>query len=156
MGLLNKSENWWLRLTIVIITMISLSTLSYYNRQVTQLTTKSTLDSTAYYKAQYDTLSNQYDSVRDEIEVTKNFNARIELGVEAYGDESSHQQMKQDRDFVSKFTKQQRLKAINRINVLRIGYDYPACSWVIAFEIFKKDEPAIGAEIEKFIDHLTE
>jgi hypothetical protein len=66
MGLLNKDENWWLRLTIVIITLISLSTLSYYNRQVTQLTTKSTSDSTAFYKAKCDTLTLKVDTLMEE------------------------------------------------------------------------------------------
>ena len=45
MELLNKSENWWLRLTIVVISIASLSSLSYCNRLVTQGITKSQLDS---------------------------------------------------------------------------------------------------------------
>lgn len=45
MELLNKSENWWLRLLIVVIILTSLSTLSYFNRQVTQVMAKSRLDS---------------------------------------------------------------------------------------------------------------
>jgi hypothetical protein len=45
MDLLNKDENWWLRLTIVLISMTALSTLAYYNRQVTQIMVKSQLDS---------------------------------------------------------------------------------------------------------------
>lgn len=89
MGLLNKDENWWLRLTIVIITLISLSTLSYYNRQVTQLTTKSTSDSTAFYKFKCDSLSNENknltnisDSIRTELFIEQTNVGRYEMGLE--------------------------------------------------------------------------
>ena len=66
MNLLNKDENWWLRLSIVIISLIALSTLSYYNKQVVQLTQKSQSDSTLYYKSLSDSLRNERDSLYDE------------------------------------------------------------------------------------------
>lgn len=154
MELFNKNENWRLRLTIVLITLGSLSTLSYYNRQMMDV--KSLSDSLAYYKSLNDTLSIELENVRDETEFTRNTNGRIEMGVYDYVDDSSHAQMKADMDFVSKFTKEQRLKAINRIKTLRILNDYELCSWILAFELYRKEEPKISEEIERFINHLTE
>lgn len=156
MGILNKNENWWLRLTIVIITIISLSTLAHYNKEITIVKVKSQSDSTLYYKMQYDTISNELDSVKLEVMTTRNTNARIELGVNYYIDDESHKQMKEDRNFVSKFTKEKRINAAKRIEFLRTLNDYPLCSWIVAFELYKKEEPKISAEIEEFINHLTE
>jgi hypothetical protein len=66
MGLLNKDENWWLRLTIVLITMGSLSTLAYYNKEITMTKVKYQSDSTFYYKSLTDSLLKQQDSLMDE------------------------------------------------------------------------------------------
>lgn len=63
MELPKKNENWWLRLTIVLVILLSLSTLTYYSKRVTLLTAKSTSDSTAFYKMKCDSLSIKNDSL---------------------------------------------------------------------------------------------
>ena len=86
----NKKENWWLRLTIVLITLVSLSTLSYYNRQMMdQVNVKLLSDSLAYYKTKCDSLSieNRYiknfgDSVRDELFIKHTIIGRYEMGMD--------------------------------------------------------------------------
>jgi len=65
MGLFNKEENWWLRLSIVLITLIWLSSLSVMNREVITERQKLT-DSISYYKLKLDTLQIQHDSLYDE------------------------------------------------------------------------------------------
>lgn len=157
MELFKKDENWWLRLTIVIISLTSLSTLVYYSKQVTQgMNAKSQSDSVTYYKNLNDTLYNELETIREETDYTRNINARIEIGVNDYIDDSSHAQMKEDKGFISKYTKAQRIKAIKRIEILRLINDYQLCSWIIALEIYRKEEPGICGEIDQFIDHLTE
>lgn len=102
MKLLNKSENWWLRLTIVLITLVSLSTLSYYNRQITQsMVVKSQSDSTAYYKAKCDTLQNQVDSLYGENFELNHWNGIQELIL----DELSHSKQKY-KDIVNDIEKE--------------------------------------------------
>jgi hypothetical protein len=65
MGLFNKEENWWLRLTIVLITLIWLSSLSVMNRSV--ITERLNLiDSLNYYKKLNDSLQIDRDSLYDE------------------------------------------------------------------------------------------
>jgi hypothetical protein len=65
MGLFNKEENWWLRLTIVLITLIWLSSLSVMNRGV--ITERLNLiDSLNYYKKINDSLQDDRDSLYDE------------------------------------------------------------------------------------------
>jgi cell shape-determining protein MreC len=65
MGLLNKSENWWLRLSLILFTLITLSSLSVMNRSVTQ--ERQTLtDSLSYYKFLSDSLRNDADSLYEE------------------------------------------------------------------------------------------
>ena len=58
MGIINKSENWWLRLAIVLITLVWLSSLSVMNREVITERTKLT-DSLNYYKLQNDSLKEE-------------------------------------------------------------------------------------------------
>ena len=58
MGLFSKEENWWLRLTIVLIVLIWLSSLSVMNREV--ITERQTLkDSVTYFKLQSDSLQDE-------------------------------------------------------------------------------------------------
>ena len=55
MGILNKSENWWLRLSLVLFALITLASASVINRSVIserQILT----DSLNYYKLQVDSL----------------------------------------------------------------------------------------------------
>ena len=65
MGLFNKEENWWLRLTIVLIVLIWLSSISVMNREVITERQKLT-DSVNYLKLQNDSLRNDVDSLYGE------------------------------------------------------------------------------------------
>jgi hypothetical protein len=71
MSLFNKEENWWLRLTIVLITLIWLSSLSVMNREVITERQKLT-DSLNYFKL-------QSDSLQDELFIEKTENGRHEI-----------------------------------------------------------------------------
>ena len=71
MGLINKSENWWLRLTIVLITLIWLSSLSVMNKEVI-IERQKLMDSVSYFKF-------QSDSLQDELFNEKTENGRHEL-----------------------------------------------------------------------------
>ena len=89
MELLNKNENWWLRFTIVIVVVISLSVLANYNNQITHLKAKYQLDSLSYYKLKCDTLLNENksitlykDSIENELFIQKNIVGRYELGLD--------------------------------------------------------------------------
>jgi hypothetical protein len=67
MGIINKSENWWLRLSLVLFVLITLASASVINRTVTverQILT----DSLNYYKKVNDSLYNE------------NFIKSVELG----------------------------------------------------------------------------
>jgi hypothetical protein len=58
MGLLNKDENWWLRLSLVSFALIALGSASVMNRSVA--TEKQILtDSLNYYKLQTDSLKEE-------------------------------------------------------------------------------------------------
>jgi|LakMenE18May11ns_1017448.scaffolds.fasta_scaffold9957775_15 hypothetical protein len=71
MGLLNKSENWWLRLSLVLFALIALGSASVINRSVTQ--ERQTLtDSLNYYK-------NLNDSLFDENFTLNHWNGIQEL-----------------------------------------------------------------------------
>ena len=71
MCLFSKEENWWLRLTIVLIVLIWLSSLSVMNREV--ITERQTLkDSVTYFKL-------QSDSLQDELFNEKTENGRHEI-----------------------------------------------------------------------------
>ena len=74
----NKNENWWLRLAIVLITLVWLSSLSVMNREVITERTKLT-DSLNYYKLQNDTLRNSVDSLYDENFQLNHYNGLQEL-----------------------------------------------------------------------------
>jgi len=65
MGLFNKEENWWLRLSTVLITLIWLSSLSVMNRGIIE-ERKQLKDSISYYKLKLDTIQIQHDSLYDE------------------------------------------------------------------------------------------
>jgi len=78
MGLFNKEENWWLRLTIVLITLIWLSSLSVMNRGV--ITERLNLiDSLNYYKKLNDSLQIDRDSLYDENFELNHYNGIQEL-----------------------------------------------------------------------------
>ena len=58
MGIINKSENWWLRLSLVLFALITLGSASVMNRSVA--TEKQILtDSLNYYKLQTDSLKEE-------------------------------------------------------------------------------------------------
>jgi hypothetical protein len=58
MGIINKSENWWLRLSLVLFVLIALGSASVMNRSVA--TEKQILtDSLNYYKLQTDSLKEE-------------------------------------------------------------------------------------------------
>lgn len=89
MGLFNKNENWWLRFVIVLITIMSLATLSYYNKQITEIKTNNKIDSLSYYKLKCDTLIidnqvlvNYKDSIDSELFIQKNIVGRYEMGLD--------------------------------------------------------------------------
>ncbi len=89
MELPKKNENWWLRLTIVLITLFSLSTLTYYNKQVSQLKVKFASDSTAYFKIKFDSvlvennnLTKVNDSIRTELFIQQTIVGKYELGMD--------------------------------------------------------------------------
>jgi hypothetical protein len=74
MGIFNKEENWWLRLTIVLIALGSLGGFSMMNRGF--ITERKILtDSLNYYKLQIETLNNRVDSLHDE-----NFIKSVDIG----------------------------------------------------------------------------
>jgi hypothetical protein len=67
MEIINKSENWWLRLSLVLIVLIWLSSLSVMNRSVAT-ERQILIDSVSYFKLQNDSLTDE------------NFNLNVELG----------------------------------------------------------------------------
>ena len=69
MGIFNKSENWWLRLTIVIIVLSSLTLLASINRETTA-------------KIEYQ--QNQIDSLNTEIFNQSNMVGRYELTIDHF------------------------------------------------------------------------
>jgi len=98
----------------------------------------------------------QKEELLENTEFLTNINGRIESGVDFYLDDSSHVRMKEDKNFISKFSRQERIKAVKRMESLRLEYDYPLTSWIFAFEIYKKENSKIAEEIDEFIGHLTE
>ena len=74
MGLFNKSENWWLRLTIVVIVVGFLCLLSMENRRIGE-TSKSH--------------QNQIDSLETEIFIQKNMVGRYEITLDMLKEEDS-------------------------------------------------------------------
>jgi hypothetical protein len=100
----------------------------------------------------------KYESLQlllEEVQITSNANGRYEIGIEDYIDDSSHVQM-QETGFVSKFSREERIKKVERIKQIKGENDYPLCAWIIAFELFRKEDPEGAEEIEKFVGHLTE
>ena len=95
MGLFNKSENWWLRLSLVLTTLFFLSLYASINRQVSQQIKSQSqkIDSLSnelvkcqtdkYYvpggDIQKNYLQNQIDSLSDELFYVKTINGRYEL-----------------------------------------------------------------------------
>ena len=74
----NKDENWWLRLTIVLIIIGSLGGLSVVNRGVITERKKLT-DSVIYYKQLSDSITNERDSLLDENFELNHYNGLQEL-----------------------------------------------------------------------------
>jgi hypothetical protein len=95
MGLFNKEENWWLRLTIVLITLIWLSSLSVMNREVIVERQKLT-DSVNYFKLQNDSLRNQYDSLYGEHFQSSHDNGIMELMIDELSSISKYKDLKKD------------------------------------------------------------
>ena len=67
MGIVNKSENWWLRLSLVLFVLIALGSASVMNRSVAT-ERQILMDSVSYFKLQNDSLTDE------------NFNLNVELG----------------------------------------------------------------------------
>ena len=67
MGIINKSENWWLRLSLVLFALIALASASVMNRSVAT-ERQILMDSVSYLKLQNDSLTDE------------NFNLNVELG----------------------------------------------------------------------------
>ena len=67
MGLFNKEENWWLRLSLVLFVLIALGSASVMNRSVAT-DRQILMDSVSYLKLQNDSLTDE------------NFNLNVELG----------------------------------------------------------------------------
>ena len=67
MGIVNKSENWWLRLSLVLFALIALGSASVMNRSVAT-ERQILMDSVSYFKLQNDSLTDE------------NFNLNVELG----------------------------------------------------------------------------
>ena len=106
MSIFNKSENWWLRLTIVLITLMSLSTLSYYNKQVALTKTKYQLDSTFYYKSLSDSILKERDSLLDENFELNHANGLQELMIYNLSHENpKYKDLEKDLDKESKSNK---------------------------------------------------
>ena len=74
MGIINKSENWWLRLSLVLFALITLASASVINRSLTS-ERQILIDSVSYFKLQNDSIKIKYDSLRDE-----HFILNVELG----------------------------------------------------------------------------
>jgi len=67
MGIVNKSENWWLRLSLDLFALIKLASASVMNRSVAT-ERQILMDSVSYLKLQNDSLTDE------------NFNLNVELG----------------------------------------------------------------------------
>ena len=78
MELFNKEENWWLRLIIVLITLIFLGSMSVINRGIITERKKLT-DSLTYYKQLSDSITNERDSLLDENFELNHYNGLQEL-----------------------------------------------------------------------------
>jgi len=106
-------------------------------------------------------LSNKADSLYEEsseAHITMQMNSRYEEVITTLyvDDMSSHKMMNDDKGFVSKFSKSQRANIVNRIKELEKQNQYPFCSWIIAIEIFRKENRIAAEEIDEFVGHLTE
>lgn len=95
MGLFNKEENWWLRLTIFLITMTWLSSLSVMNRSVSQEKEILT-DSLNYYKKLNDTLRSDNDSLYEENFQLNHWNGVQELILDELSYKSKYKDLLKD------------------------------------------------------------
>jgi hypothetical protein len=78
MGLFNKDENWWLRLSLVLFALITLASASVINRGV--ITERLNLmDSLNYYKKLNDSIQIDRDSLYDENFQLNHYNGLQEL-----------------------------------------------------------------------------
>ena len=66
MGIINKSENWWLRLSLVLFALITLGSASVMNRSVTT-ERQILIDSVSYFKLQNDSLKEDNGFKSDQI-----------------------------------------------------------------------------------------
>ena len=100
-----------------------------------------------------DSLYEEYSEAR----ITMQMNSRYEEVITTlYVDDMSNKMMNDDKGFVSKFSKSQRANIVNRIKEIEKQNQYPFCSWIIAIEIFRKENRIAAEEIDEFVGHLTE
>lgn len=95
MGIINKSENWWLRLSLVLFALIALASASVMNRSVIEDEKKLT-DSLSYYKLKLDNIQIQYDSLYDEHFQSSHDNGIMELMIDELSLTSKYKDLKKD------------------------------------------------------------
>ena len=92
-----------------------------------------------------------------EAEILMKMNSRYEEVItKLYADDMSHKMMNEDKGFVSKFLKLHRVDIVNRIKEIEKQNQYPVCSWIVAIELFRKENRIAAKEIDEFVGHLTE
>lgn len=103
---------------------------------------------------------NRIDSLYEEYSeagIIMQTNSRYEEVITTlYVDDMSNKMMNDDKGFVSKFSKSQRANIVNRIKEIEKQNQYPVCSWIVAIEIFRKENKIAAEEIDEFVGHLTE
>lgn len=82
MEILKKPNSWWLKITIVLVTLLSLSVIAIQNREISQLKSINNIDSTSYYKFKYDSVSFVNDSLNTELFIERNNVGRYEMGLD--------------------------------------------------------------------------
>jgi len=95
MGLLNKSENWWLRLSLVLFALIALGSASVMNRSVTT-ERQILIDSLNYYKLKLDTLQIQHDSLYEENFMLNHWNGVQDLILDELSYKSKYKDLLKD------------------------------------------------------------
>ena len=103
---------------------------------------------------------NRIDSLYEEYSeagIIMQMNSRYEWVITTlYVDDMSNKMMNDDKEFVSKFSKSQRANIVNKIKEIEKQNQYPVCSWIVAIEIFRKENKIAAEEIDEFVGHLTE
>jgi glycerol-3-phosphate cytidylyltransferase-like family protein len=103
---------------------------------------------------------NRIDSLYEEYSeagIIMQTNSRYEQVITTlYVDDVSHKMMNEDKGFASKFSKSHRVDIVNRIKEIEKQNQYPVCSWIVAIELFRKENKIAAEEIDEFVGHLTE